>query len=44
MARCGREHVRLVDLGCLEGGYTVEFGRMNFNALSIEVRESTFAC
>jgi SAM-dependent methyltransferase len=30
----------LVDLGCLEGGYAVEFARAGFNACGIEVRES----
>ena len=33
----------VLDLGCLEGGYTVEFARMGFRALGIEVRESNFA-
>jgi 2-polyprenyl-3-methyl-5-hydroxy-6-metoxy-1,4-benzoquinol methylase len=33
---------RIVDLGCLEGGYTVEFARMGFEALGIEVRKSNF--
>lgn len=36
--------LRLVDLGCLEGGMTLEFARMGFDALGIEVRESNFAC
>ena len=36
---------RIVDLGCLEGGYTVEFARMGMQALGIEVRKSNFdAC
>jgi 2-polyprenyl-3-methyl-5-hydroxy-6-metoxy-1,4-benzoquinol methylase len=34
---------RIVDLGCLEGGYTVEFARMGFEALGIEVRKNNFA-
>jgi hypothetical protein len=34
---------RLVDLGCLEGGYSVEFARMGFQVLGLEVRESNFA-
>lgn len=34
---------RLADLGCLEGGYAVEFARMGFQVLGIEVRESNFA-
>jgi SAM-dependent methyltransferase len=33
---------RIVDLGCLEGGYTVELARAGFDALGIEVRESNF--
>src|SRR5437588_10601535 len=33
---------RVVDLGCLEGGYTVEFARQGFEARGIEVRESNF--
>jgi hypothetical protein len=31
---------RIADLGCLEGGYTVEFARMGFQALGLEVRDS----
>lgn len=38
-----RSHLRLADLGCLEGGYTVEFARMGFDALGLEVRESNHA-
>jgi SAM-dependent methyltransferase len=34
---------RIVDLGCLEGGYTVEFARMGMDALGIEVRQTNFA-
>jgi len=33
---------RLVDLGCLEGGYAVEFARDGFDTLGIEVRQSNF--
>ena len=29
----------VVDLGCLEGGYSVEFARMGFNTTGIEVRQ-----
>ena len=32
----------IVDLGCLEGGYAVEFARAGFSALGIEVRSSNF--
>jgi len=38
-----RSDVRLADLGCLEGGYSVEFARMGFNVLGIEARESNIA-
>jgi hypothetical protein len=33
-----RDHLKLADLGCLEGGYTVEFARLGFQALGIDVR------
>lgn len=32
----------IADLGCLEGGYTVEFSRMGMNATGIEVRQNNF--
>lgn len=35
--------LRIVDLGCLEGGYTVEFARMGFQSLGIEIREANLA-
>ena len=35
-----RSKVRVVDLGCLEGGYAVEFARMGFDTLGIEARET----
>lgn len=38
-----KRHLRLADLGCLEGGYAVEFGRMGFQVLGIEVREENIA-
>ncbi len=38
-----REKVRLADLGCLEGGYSVEFARLGFSVTGLEVRESNFA-
>jgi hypothetical protein len=28
-----KSHLRIVDLGCLEGGYTVEFARLGFQAV-----------
>jgi SAM-dependent methyltransferase len=40
-----KTHLRVADLGCLEGGYTVEFARLGFNALGLDVRESNIeAC
>jgi hypothetical protein len=33
-----RDHLKLADLGCLEGGYTVEFARLGFQSLGIDVR------
>jgi SAM-dependent methyltransferase len=37
--------LRLADLGCLEGGYAVEFARMGFQVLGLEVRPTNFeAC
>lgn len=38
-----RGHLRIADLGCLEGGFTTEFARMGFEAVGIEVRESNIA-
>ena len=38
-----KRHVRLVDLGCLEGGYAVEFARMGFQVLGIEIRDANIA-
>ena len=38
-----RAETTVVDLGCLEGGYTVAFARAGFQALGIEARESNFA-
>jgi len=38
-----KSQLRLADLGCLEGGYAVEFARMGFQVLGIEVRESNIA-
>jgi SAM-dependent methyltransferase len=34
--------LRIVDLGALEGGYTVEFARAGFDALGIEGRRSNY--
>lgn len=33
---------RIVDLGCLEGGYTAEFARLGMDALGIEARQTNF--
>jgi len=33
---------KLIDIGCLEGGYTLEFAKMGFDSLGLEVRESNF--
>jgi hypothetical protein len=38
-----RSQVRVADLGCLEGGFAVEFARMGFKVLGLEVRESNMA-
>jgi 2-polyprenyl-3-methyl-5-hydroxy-6-metoxy-1,4-benzoquinol methylase len=32
----------IVDIGCLEGGFTTEFARLGMNATGIEVRESNY--
>ncbi|WP_018630040.1 class I SAM-dependent methyltransferase [Niabella aurantiaca] len=37
-----RSGMKVVDLGCLEGGYTAEFARMGFDALGIEARADNF--
>ena len=34
--------LNLIDLACLEGGFTVEFARLGFKSLGIEVRNSNF--
>lgn len=38
-----RSKIRIADLGCLEGGYAVEFARLGFDSMGLEVRESNFA-
>lgn len=35
--------LRLVDIGCLEGGYAVEFARMGFQVLGLDVRDANIA-
>src|SRR5690242_2107008 len=34
--------IRIADLGCLEGGFAVEFARMGMDAVGVEVRKSNF--
>lgn len=38
-----KSNIRVADLGCLEGGFSVEFARLGFQVLAIEVRESNIA-
>lgn len=38
-----KSRLRLADVGCLEGGFAVEFARMGFQVLGIEVRELNIA-
>lgn len=38
-----KSRLRIADLGCLEGGYAVEFARMGFKALGLDVRDSNIA-
>jgi 2-polyprenyl-3-methyl-5-hydroxy-6-metoxy-1,4-benzoquinol methylase len=42
LAFCGRPHqeISVIDLGCLEGGYTVEFARAGYQATGLEVRQA----
>jgi 2-polyprenyl-3-methyl-5-hydroxy-6-metoxy-1,4-benzoquinol methylase len=35
-----KSKLSLIDLGCLEGGYTVEFARLGLQALGLDVREA----
>lgn len=37
-----RTGLKLVDVGCLEGGYSVGFARMGFDVLGLEVRDYHF--
>lgn len=38
-----KSHLRLADLGCLEGGYAVELARLGFDVLGLEIRENNHA-
>ncbi|MFL5331083.1 MAG: class I SAM-dependent methyltransferase [Gemmataceae bacterium] len=38
-----KSRFRVLDLGCLEGGFAVEFARMGFQVLGIDVREINIA-
>ncbi|MEY8016705.1 class I SAM-dependent methyltransferase [Mycobacterium servetii] len=38
-----KSQLRLADVGCLEGGFAVEFARMGFQVVGIEVRELNIA-
>jgi SAM-dependent methyltransferase len=38
----GVQGLRIADLGCLEGGFSVEFARMGMATLGLEVRQSNF--
>jgi hypothetical protein len=38
-----KKHLRLADLGCLEGGYAVEFARLGFQVIGLEVRDTNIA-
>lgn len=40
--RGGVEGKSIADLGCLEGGYTLEFARMGMQAFGLEVRQSNY--
>jgi SAM-dependent methyltransferase len=38
-----RNKIRLLDLGCLEGGYSVEFARLGYRTLGLDVRDANIA-
>ena len=38
-----RELFRLADLGCLDGGYSVEFARMGFQVVGLDVRQTNIS-
>lgn len=37
-----KSKIKILDVGCLEGGYTAEFAKLGYNSTGIEVRESNF--
>lgn len=37
-----RSKIKIADLGCLEGGYSVEFARNGYDVLGVEVRDINF--
>jgi SAM-dependent methyltransferase len=40
----GPAGIWVADLGCLEGGYAVEFARARYNVLAVEAREDNMEC
>src|ERR1700722_3474920 len=38
-----RNKMRLLDLGCLEGGYSVEFARLGYRTVGLDVRDANIA-
>ncbi len=40
--RFDRSKLRVVDLGCHDGGFAVEFARLGFDTLGIEIRKENF--
>jgi len=37
-----KDQYNILDLGCLDGGYTIEFAKMGFNSFGIEVRNTNY--
>ena len=38
-----RSKIRIADLGCLEGGYSVEFAKAGYDAVGFEAREENIS-